>query len=325
MFIGILSIIAAVVLSIISAVFSIAGIRTIFSGAILGATIMGSSMEFAKIVSTLWLYQFWKKSSKLLKGYLLFAVTILILISSIGIYGYLAKAYIAQDTPIITIENKIERIDLSIQREIKRIEQANNTIILLDESINKYIELGVVTKGLEQRAEQLEERLLLKNEINESEDLIEIYENDKLQLVNEINSFEANVGPIKYIAILMYGEDNAETNYDNSARLLIILLVIVFDPFAVLLMVAGNIAIELKPKVIPKKLLTIEKKIQPVKKRKPVKKSKQVKQIKKTIANTMSKRLGTDVSIEENVNISQQSEPLFTPPLIHKKRKRVNL
>jgi len=325
MFIGILSIIAAVVLSIISAVFSIAGIRTIFSGAILGATIMGSSMEFAKIVSTLWLYQFWKKSSKLLKGYLLFAVTILILISSIGIYGYLAKAYIAQDTPIITIENKIERIDLSIQREIKRIEQANNTIILLDESINKYIELGVVTKGLEQRAEQLEERLLLKNEINESEDLIEIYENDKLQLVNEINSFEANVGPIKYIAILMYGEDNAETNYDNSARLLIILLVIVFDPFAVLLMVAGNIAIESKPKVIPKKLLTIEKKIQPVKKRKPVKKSKQVKQIKKTIANTMSKRLGTDVSIEENVNISQQSEPLFTPPLIHKKRKRVNL
>lgn len=322
MFIGILSIIAAVVLSIISAVFSIAGIRTIFSGAILGATIMGSSMEFAKIVSTLWLYQFWKKSSKLLKGYLLFAVTILILISSIGIYGYLSKAYIAQDTPIITIENKIERIDLSIQREIKRIEQANTTIILLDESINKYIELGVVTKGLEQRTSQLEERLLLKNEINESEDLIEIYENNKLQLVNEINSFEANVGPIKYISILMYGEEEAETNYDNSARLLIILLVIVFDPFAVLLMVAGNIAIESKPKVVPKKPPVIEKKVQTVKKRKPVKKSKQTKKI---IPNTMSKRLDTNVPVEENVNIPQESSPLLTPPLIHKKRKKVSL
>ena len=231
MFIGILNIIAAVVLSAVSAYFSVTGIRIIFSGAILGATLMGASLEFAKITATVWLYAWWRKSSRLLKYYLIFAITVLILVSSIGIYGYLAKAYVGQRNPGQEIKNRIERIDQSIAREEKAKEQADGALEQLDVVIDRLFELDYLGYGIDKRNEQKPEREALKSTILEAEREISILLDKRFTLKNQFDDFSVDVGPIEYIAVLLYGEDNAESNFDNAVRVLIILLVLVFDPF----------------------------------------------------------------------------------------------
>lgn len=262
MFIGILNIIAAVVLSAVSAYFSVTGIRIIFSGAILGATLMGASLEFAKITATVWLYTWWKKSSRLLRYYLIFAIVILILVSSIGIYGYLARAYVGQRNPGQEIKNRIERIDQSIEREENAISQAEGAFEQLDVVIDRLFALDYLTYGITKRNEQKPERDALKVTIIEAEDEISILLDERFQLKNAFDDFSIDVGPIEYIAVLLYGEDDAESNFDNAVRVLIVLLVLVFDPFAVLLMVCGNVAVDksrgrkkrsyVRKKVIPK-------------------------------------------------------------------------
>ena len=244
MFIGILNIIAAVVLSAVSAYFSVTGIRIIFSGALLGATLMGASLEFAKITATVWLYTWWKKSSRLLRYYLIFAIVILILVSSIGIYGYLARAYVGQRNPGQEIKNRIERIDQSIEREENAISQAEGAFNQLDVVIDRLFALDYLTYGITKRNEQKPERDALKVTIIEAEDEISILLDERFQLKNAFDDFSIDVGPIEYIAVLLYGEDDAESNFDNAVRVLIVLLVLVFDPFAVLLMVCGNVAVD---------------------------------------------------------------------------------
>ena len=243
MFIGILNIIAAVVLSAVSAYFSVTGIRIIFSGALLGATFMGASLEFAKITATVWLYTWWKKSSRLLRYYLIFAITVLIVVSSVGIYGYLARAYVGQRNPGQEIKNRIERIDQSIEREENAISQAESGLNQLDVVIDRYFALDFLTHGITKRNEQKPERNALKDTIIEAEDEISILLDERFILKNQFDDFSIDVGPIEYIAILLYGEDDAENNFDNAVRILIVLLVLVFDPFAVLLMVCGNVSI----------------------------------------------------------------------------------
>ena len=244
MFIGILNIIAAVVLSAVSAYFSVTGIRIIFSGALVGATLMGASLEFAKITATVWLYTWWKKSSRLLRYYLIFAITALIVVSSIGIYGYLARAYVGQRNPGQEIKNRIERIDQSISREENTISQAEGAFMQLDVVIDRLFELDYLGYGITKRNEQKPERDALKVTIIEAEDEISILLDERFQLKNAFDDFSVDVGPIEYIAVLLYGEDDAESNFDNAVRVLIVLLVLVFDPFAVLLMVCGNVAVD---------------------------------------------------------------------------------
>jgi ABC-type multidrug transport system fused ATPase/permease subunit len=247
-FIGILSIITAILISAVSVYFSVTGIRIIFSGAVIAVTFMVGVLELGKISAAVWLYHFWKKSTKLFRGYFILAITILILISSLGIFSFLSSAFIEKSKDTQNIETKIERVNRYIEREEDAIKRANEQLDQLDKAIDKYIELDVVTKGLNQRQEQEEERKQLNNRITEAENKIAEYEDRLFELKERLNTLEVNVGPVKYIAMLLYGEKNAEDFYDNAARILIILIVIVFDPFAVLLMVAGNIALDRKPK-----------------------------------------------------------------------------
>lgn len=244
MVIGVLSLIAAIVLSLISAYFSVTGLVTIFSGAVVATMLMGSALEFSKIAATVWLHSWWKKASRLLKYYLVFAVVVLIAISSLGIFAFLSYAYVGSTAPAIQLQTRIERIDQDIARYERDIQRAEQALEVLDESIAIYFEYDQATRGLEQREEQAEQRNELRSEIDAAQDEIANLQDARYELMNEVNTLETNVGPIKYLAALIFGEDNAESNYDNAARIFILLLVIVFDPFAVLMMVSGNIAIE---------------------------------------------------------------------------------
>ena len=162
-------------------------------------------------------------------------------ITSMGIFGYLSKAHIEQGTGPQELYLKVERIENSIGSERKTIERAEKQITLLDSALDKYIELGAITKGLGKREEQEQERAFLNTTVNDAQLRIDDLLDQKTELNLQIKNFEAEVGPLKYISALFFGED-ALDYIDRSVRYVILILVFVFDPLAVLLIIAANMS-----------------------------------------------------------------------------------
>ena len=241
MILAYLTLLTALAISGVAAYYSIIGLVAIFSASVIPIAVMGVVLETGKLVSAAWLYHYWKKTNVLLKTYLISAVVVLMFITSMGIFGFLSKAHIEQTT--ITSDNtlKIELIQSQIQRERRTIERAESTLARLDSALDKYIELGAITKGLGKREEQEEERNLLNTTVNNAQLRIDDLLDEKTEFNLQIKNFEAEVGPLKYISALFYGED-ALDYIDRSVRYVILILVFVFDPLAVLLIIAANMS-----------------------------------------------------------------------------------
>jgi chorismate mutase len=236
---AILTLIIALAISAVAAYYSIIGLIAIFSAAVIPIAVMGVVLESGKLVTAAWVYHNWKKTPKLLKGYLISAVVILMFITSMGIFGFLSKAHIEQTTVNSDNTLQIELIESQIQRERGSIERAENTLAQLDNALEKYVELGAVTKGLNARKEQETERNELNATINESTQTISSLTQKMSELNSERIAIEAEVGPIKYIAELIYGESTTGV-LEDAVRGVILIIVFVFDPLAVLLLVAAN-------------------------------------------------------------------------------------
>ena len=239
--IALLTLITALAISAVAAFYSIVGLMAIFSASAISIAVMGVVLEIGKLITASWLYQNWKKIPRLLKYYLTLAVVVLMFITSMGIFGYLSKAHIDQGTGTAELYLKVERIDNSISSERKIIERAEKQIGMLDSALDKYIELGAITKGLGKREEQEEERNLLNTTVSNAQLRIDDLLDEKTEFNLQIKNFEAEVGPLKYISALFYGED-ALDYIDRSVRYVILILVFVFDPLAVLLLIAANMS-----------------------------------------------------------------------------------
>ena len=243
MFLIILTFLSAISISVIAAGYSIIGLATLFAGAVTPIIAMGSALEVGKLVAASWLYHNWRSDiPKLLKTYLFTAIVILIFITSMGIFGFLSKAHLDQVKPVSGNNIKIELIDNQIAQEQKIIDRSQKTLDLLDKGLEVYIDKEYVTRGLKERKKQEEERNALNEAINNASDKIAELTNKKATLSLEQDKIEAEVGPIKYIAELIYGE-NAKDNFDKAVRGVILVLIFVFDPLAVLLLIAANISL----------------------------------------------------------------------------------
>ena len=243
MFLTLLTFLSAISISVIAAGYSIVGLATLFAGAVVPIIAMGSALEVGKLVAASWLYHNWNSDvPRLLKGYLFGAIIVLIFITSLGIFGFLSKAHLDQVKPTSSNNIKIEVIDKQINQQEIIIERAEKQINLLDKALEVYIDKEYVSKGLKERKKQEEERTLLTNTINEASDKIAELTNSKAELQLSQDKIEAEVGPIKYVAELIYGE-NAQDNFDKSVRFVILILIFVFDPLAVLLLIAANISL----------------------------------------------------------------------------------
>src|SRR6056300_1059641 len=233
---------SAISISVIAAGYSIMGLATLFAGAVVPIIAMGSALEVGKLVAASWLYNNWhnKLVPKTIKAYLTFAVIVLIFITSMGIFGFLSKAHLDQ---VQTTSNniKIELIDTQINQQQLIIDRANKTLTLLDKTLETYIGMEYVTRGLKERDKQKPERDALTLVINEASDKIAELSDQKGVLKLEQDKIEAEVGPIKYVAELIYGEE-AKDHFDKAVRWVIIVLIFVFDPLAVLLLIAANIS-----------------------------------------------------------------------------------
>ena len=236
--------ISAISISVIAAGYSIMGLATLFAGAVIPIIAMGSALEVGKLVAASWLYNNWRNPlvPKSIKAYLTSAVVVLIFITSMGIFGFLSKAHLDQVQPTSSNNIKIELIDKQITSQQNIIDRSQNTLDRLDAALDKYIDMEYVTRGLKERAKQKEEREALNLAINNAIDEIAKLTEEKGTLQLEQDKIEAEVGPIKYIAELIYG-DEAKDHFDKAVRWVIIVLIFVFDPLAVLLLIAANISL----------------------------------------------------------------------------------
>src|SRR5210317_2243557 len=216
----------------------------IFPGAKVPIIIMRVALEFAKLVAAPWIYRNWKQSPFLIRAYMTTAVLVLIFITSMGIFGFLSKSHLEHSltagaetrAQIATIETKL------VSREKSR-DFLNRQLDALDDSLDRYIELGYVTKGLDQMKQLEEDRKELEAQRSVLEEEIIELSARRNELDVSIKKVEVEVGPLRYIAELIYGEENAPQHFDQTVRWVIILLVSVFDPFAVALLLAGNISL----------------------------------------------------------------------------------
>ena len=361
---------SALAVSVVAAYFSIVGLMAIFSGLPQSIFAMGAVLEIAKLVTASWVYQYWNKTQFLMKTYMVAAVVILSIITSVGIFGFLSKAHLDQSAStgdavaqveriqdlvqreqvrITTAEEQIDRIQkggvLDVSESIKQQEEIRNTawdriqddvqyaenqiakireslesdlskkqseLDALDDIVKSYTEQGTtggvftrednVAKGIEIRETQKPERDRIALEMGElrgyAETQIAGYRNnikgyrdsvqstidgadreinrlreqgaddqasrdeqidtiqgridsayikiddynielfDKQSIVRDI---EKEVGPIKYVAQLLYGNSGAGA-VDNAVTILILLLVFVFDPLAIMLVLAANLS-----------------------------------------------------------------------------------
>ncbi len=244
MFTILITFLSAISISVIAAGYSIVGLSTLFAGAVVPIIAMGSALEVGKLVAASWLYNNWRNKlvPYTIKMYLTFAVVVLIFITSMGIFGFLSKAHLDQVQPVSSNNIKIELIDKQITQQQIIIDRSQKTLDQLDKALDKYIDMEYVTRGLKERKKQEEERTLLTTAINEASDKISNLTLKKSELALEQDKIEAEVGPIKYIAELIYGE-NAKDHFDKAVRWVIIVLIFVFDPLAVLLLIAANISL----------------------------------------------------------------------------------
>ena len=235
---------SAISISGIAAAYSIIGLATLFAGAKVAIIAMGTSLEVGKLVAASWLFHNWRNPNlpQSIKAYLTTSVIVLVFVTSMGIFGFLSKAHLDQVRPTSDNTVQISLIDKQILQQNVIIDRAEKTLNLLDKALEVYLDKEYVSRGLKERKKQEEERNFLNNEIRVAMDKIAELTLNKGNIELEQLKIEADVGPLKYIAELIYGED-AKQHFDKAVRYIIIVLIFVFDPLAVLLLIAANISL----------------------------------------------------------------------------------
>ena len=247
MFFGILTLIVGLAISGVAAWYSIVGLMAIFAAAKIPIAIMGAVLEVGKLLTASWLYQFWEKTNTLLKTYFTIAVVVLMFITSMGIFGFLSKAHMDQTLTVGDNSLLIERIDRKIDREKVKITDAETVVAQLDKTVQVLIDYDRIrgeSGAIAVRESQNEERATLSNIIDQAYNKIDTLSVEKLELDKEQLALEAEVGPIKYIAAFIYGDELDKTLLERAVRWIIITIIFVFDPLAVLLIVAANMTLK---------------------------------------------------------------------------------
>lgn len=273
-------------LAAVAAYFSIIGLTTIFPGVFWSIVIMGSALEIGKLVTAVWLHRNWKTAGRLIKYYLAIAVIVLSGITSMGIFGFLSKSHIEQETgsfqyssQISMLDKKLQSIEsqkLSLETQKKTNEQLkqddysslqrlNERLKDLDNIISQIRDKGgfsTSSKIEKERVTQSEERSSIAKNKQDIQNRLEVYRSkleenifpqlekleenyltinlDKSKLESKLKELEAEIGPVKYIAELVSDFGGPEVNSESAVRMVILILIFVFDPLAILLVVAAS-------------------------------------------------------------------------------------
>jgi hypothetical protein len=251
MFLNFIALITAISISGVAAYYSIVGLTAIFSGVLIPIIIMGTVLEVGKIVTTVWLHVNWQKMGWTIRSYLSTAVVVLMFITSMGIFGFLSRAHIDATSSVGDNQLIIEQLDQQIAVERQRITDSQRVIAQMDTAINNILNQSsnartvenqrggqIANQASNMRNQQKKERDALNKTIDDTNKRIAEISQQKLKLQQSQAKTEAEVGPIKYIAQLIYGDQINKDLLERAVRWVIIIIVAVFDPLAVCLILA---------------------------------------------------------------------------------------
>jgi hypothetical protein len=213
---ALLPFLTAIALSAIAAFYSVIGLAQIFPGSFWPIILMGSVLEVAKLVTVSWLYNNWAETNRLMKYYFSIAIVLLMAITSMGIFGYLSRAHI--ESNVVVGANTVQLRTIETQERIAREK--------LDYLLKRAGDPATATNRIDKEIQTTQ------NELNR-------LSKEKLPLMKEENKLTAEIGPIKYIAEIFYDKNDAGF-IDKAVRLVIFTIIIVFDPLAILLLIAAN-------------------------------------------------------------------------------------
>lgn len=244
MFLAYLLLLTGLTLSAVAIYYSVVGLTAIFSAAVIPIVVMGSSLEVAKLVCASWLKANWSRAPLMLKTYMSIAVVVLMFITSMGIFGFLSKAHNDQNLVSGDVQSKIAVYDekIAIQKDIVKSSKA--MLAQMDQQVNDIMSKGDSEKSVERsvviRKQQAKERASLQKDIEVANREIQKLNDEAAPIRAEVRKVEAEVGPIKYIAKFIYGDKTDENMLEKAVTWIIILIVVVFDPLAVIMLLAAQ-------------------------------------------------------------------------------------
>ena len=238
-----LTLLSGLSISAVAVYYSVVGLTAIFAAAVIPIIIMGVTLEVSKLVATIWLKQNWDIAPKTIKFYLTISVIILMFITSLGIFGFLSKAHSDQSLISGDVQNKIAIYDERINTAKENIEADRRQLKQMDEAVDQVMVRSTTEQGADKsvaiRKAQARDRSALAKSIETNQKLIATLNNEAAPIRAEIRKVEAEVGPLKYIAAFIYGETD-KTILEKAVTWVIIIIVLVFDPLAVVLLLASQ-------------------------------------------------------------------------------------
>ena len=222
-------------ISAVAIYYSVVGLAAIFSAAVIPIVIMGSALEVGKLVCASWLKDNWERAPRFMKYYMIVAVMVLMLITSMGIFGFLSKAHSDQSLVSGDVTSRIAIYDEKIRTAKDNIDANRKALKQMDEAVDQVMGRSSDEKGAEKavaiRRAQQKERVRLQSEIAAEQKTVAAISEERAPIAAEVRKVEAEVGPIKYIAKFIYGDKGADENMlERAVTWIIILIVIVFDP-----------------------------------------------------------------------------------------------
>lgn len=252
MFLAVATLLSGLALSSVAIYYSVLGLAAIFSAKFVQVVIMGVSLEVSKLVIATWLKANWTRIPSMMKWYMTFSVIVLMLITSMGIFGFLSRAHSEQSLVSSNNAALIQELDRKISIEERAISDYENVINQMDSAVQQLIDANRLrgpNGSIAVRQSQVEERNELTALIESSNTRISEYQSQKMPLIEARNNLEAEVGPIKYIAQFVYGENPSNDILEKAVSWVIIILVFVFDPLAVLLLISAQMSFKWKSEV----------------------------------------------------------------------------
>ncbi len=243
-FIAYLALFSGLTISAVAIWYSVAGLVSIFAAAVIPIIVMGVVLEVSKLIATVWLKLNWSRAPVFIRSYLLASIAILMLITSMGIFGFLSKAH--SDAGLVggDVQAKIAVYDEKIKTAKDNIDANRKALKQMDEAVDQVMGRSADEKGADKavalRRAQQKERARLQSEIAAEQKTVSVLAEERAPIAAEVRKVEAEVGPIKYIANFIYGNNPDANVLEKAVTWVIIIIVIVFDPLAVILLLASQ-------------------------------------------------------------------------------------
>jgi hypothetical protein len=248
MIIAWLLLVTGLTISAVAIYYSVIGLAAIFAAATIPVYIMGGSLEIAKIVCASWLKANWSRIPLLMKWYMTTAVIVLMIITSIGVFGFLSKAHSDQNLVSGEVLSKISLYDEKIKTARENINANRKTLKQMDDAVDQVMARSSSETGADKAValarSQLKERSRLQSEIQAEQKAIVAFNEERAPIAVQVRQVEAKVGPIKYIAALIYS-DNPDANILEKAVTWVIMVIVgVFDPLAIIMLLAAQMSFQ---------------------------------------------------------------------------------